>query len=66
MAKVPPKHREPWSKKEVAKLEKMAARRPIGIIANELGRTEAAIRNKVREQGMSMKPAERKPYSRRP
>jgi hypothetical protein len=66
MAKVPPKHREPWSKKEVAKLEKMAARRPVGIIASELERTEAAIRNKVRELGLSMKPAERKPYSRRP
>ena len=66
MAKAPERHREPWTKKDLAKLQKMASRRPVGIIAYELGRTEAAIRTKAQLEGLSMKPAERKPYGRRP
>lgn len=66
MAKRPAKHNEPWTAKELAKLKKMAARRPVGIIANELGRTEIAVRGKAQREGFSMQPAERKPHSRRP
>lgn len=63
-AKAPAQHRASWSKQDVATLKKMAKRRPVGIIAYELGRTEAAIRNKVRTLGLSMKPPERSPYGR--
>ena len=66
MAKKPAKHNKDWTAKEIAKLKKMAARRPVGIIANELGRTEIAVRGKAQREGFSMKPPERKPYSRRP
>jgi hypothetical protein len=64
MAKMPGSHRESWSKQDVAKLKKMAARRPAGIIAYELDRTVAAIRNKARAEGISMSPPERSPYGR--
>ena len=64
MAKSPASHRESWSKDDVAKLKKMAARRPAGIIAYELDRTVAAIRNKARAEGISMSPPERSPYGR--
>jgi predicted transcriptional regulator len=62
--KAPAQHRASWSKQDVAMLKKMAKRRPVGIIASELGRTEAAVRNKVRTLGLSMKPPERSPYGR--
>jgi hypothetical protein len=64
MDKSPASHRESWSKDDVAKLKKMAARRPAGIIAYELDRTVAAIRNKARAEGISMSPPERSPYGR--
>jgi hypothetical protein len=64
MAKSPASHRESWSRDDVAKLKKMAARRPAGIIAYELDRTVAAIRNKARAEGISMSPPERSPYGR--
>ena len=64
MAKAPASHRAEWSRAEVARLKKMAARRPAGIIAYELGRTVAAIRNKARAEGFSMSPPERSPYGR--
>lgn len=66
VAKKPVNHRKPWTGDDVAKLKRMAPRRPVGIIANELKRTEDAIRNKAQEEGFSMAPAERPPYSRRP
>lgn len=65
MAKEPKNHGKPWTDAQVSKLEKMAARRPAGIIAHELGRTEDAIRKKASEEGFSMNPAERSPYNRR-
>ena len=64
MAKTPASHRASWSREDVAKLKKMAARRPAGIIAYELDRTVAAIRNKARVEGISMSPPERSPYGR--
>jgi hypothetical protein len=64
MAKSPKHHRKPWTKKELATLKKTAARRPVGVIANELGRTAAAIRAKANAEGFSMKPAKRKRYGR--
>ncbi len=65
MTKTPKNHGKPWKPADVNKLEKMAARRPVGIIAYELGRTEDAIRNKAQEEGFSMNPPERSPYNRR-
>lgn len=65
MAKKPKNHRKPWTDAQLNKLEKMAKRRPAGIIAYELGRTEDAVRNKAHEEGFSMNPPERSPYNRR-
>jgi len=66
LAKTPKNHNKPWTPMQVKKLEQMAARRPVGIIAYELGRTTDAVRAKANEEGFSMKPPERKPYNRRP
>ena len=52
-----------WADKDETTLERMA-KRPIGIIANALGRTEHAVRNKVHELRVSMNPPERSPYGR--
>jgi hypothetical protein len=64
MAKTPAKHRQSWSKADVAALRKMAKKRPAGIVAHELGRSVAAIRGKAASEGISFGRPERSPYGR--
>jgi hypothetical protein len=57
-------HRAAWTKQDLATLKKMAPTRPIGLVAHELGRTEAAIRGKAGREGISFGRPERSPYGR--
>jgi len=38
---------------------------PTGVISLKLGRTPIAIRGKAQREGISLKPANRSPYTRR-
>lgn len=64
MAKTPKNHRREWTPADETKAVQMAPTRPVGIIANTLGRTEDAIRAKVQELGGSFGGADRPPYGK--
>lgn len=65
MAKTPPKSGQQWTNTEVAKLQKLAkGNTPTGLIAHDLGRSEAAVRSKASEQNVSLKPTNQSPYNR--
>jgi hypothetical protein len=50
----------------VRKLRQLAkGNTPTGVISLKLGRTPIAIRGKAQREGISLKPANRSPYSRR-
>lgn len=51
-----------WQPDQVARLRKMAATRPVGLIANELGRTESAVRSKAHQEGISFDSSGRSGY----
>ena len=66
MAKTPSNHRKEWTKPQERKLEKLAeGNTPTRLIAWELGRTEAAVRQKASENDVSLKPTNQSPYNRR-
>jgi hypothetical protein len=51
---------------EVSQLRKEAkGNTPTKLIAYEHGRSEAAIRDKASEEGISLKPTNQSPYNRR-
>lgn len=55
-----------WSRDEVKQLRDMAAENtPTRVIGLKLGRTEAAVRGKAAEEGVSLKPTNQRPYNRR-
>jgi hypothetical protein len=55
-----------WSAADVRELRKLArGNTPTGVISLKLGRTPVAIRGKAQREGISLKPANRSPYSRR-
>ena len=57
---------EAWSKSDVRMLRQLARRNtPTGVISLKLGRTPTAIRGKAQRERISLKPANRSPYSRR-
>ena len=56
MAKNPTKHRAEWTKEIIADLKRMVKdRHPVKAIAKTLSRTEAAIRKKGFDLGLSFK-----------
>jgi len=58
--------RESWSDADVGALRQLArANTPAGVISLKIGRTETAIRSKAQREGISLKPINRSPYSRR-
>ena len=66
MAKTPKNHGSAWSPDDLKQLGKLAkGNTPTGLIANAMGRTEAAIRAKASEEGVSLKPTNQSPYNRR-
>ena len=66
MAKTPKKSGQGWTTPDVQKLRKLASgNTPTGLIAWQLGRSEAAVRAKASEKNISLKPTNRSPYNRR-
>ena len=66
MAKTPKNSGNAWSKNDVATLKKRAkGNTPTGLIAHELGRSEAAVYSKASDEGVSLKPTNQSPYNRR-
>jgi hypothetical protein len=58
--------REPWSREDVKELKQLARdNTPTGVISLKLGRSPTAVRGKAQREGISLKPANRSPYSRR-
>ncbi len=66
MAKQPTKHREPWSSADDTRLRQLVAgNTPTRVIGFKLGRTEVAVRQRARQEGVSLKPTNQSPYNRR-
>jgi hypothetical protein len=54
-----------WSGDDVMNLKRLAKdNTPTGVISLKLGRPPTAIRSKAQREGISLKPANRSPYSR--
>jgi hypothetical protein len=65
-----PKYRQragqPWEAAELRTLKTLArGNTPTGVISLKLRRPPAAIRSKAQREGISLRPANRSPYSRR-
>jgi hypothetical protein len=57
---------EPWTREEVKNLRQLAKHNtPTGVLSLKLRRPLAAIRSKAQREGISLKPVNRSPYSRR-
>jgi hypothetical protein len=57
---------QPWSAAEVRVLRLLASdNTPTGVISLKLERPETAIRSKAQREGISLRPTNRSPYSRR-
>mgnify|MGYP000548302982 CR=1 FL=1 len=55
-----------WSGSDVANLRQLARENtPTRVIGLKLGRTEAAVRTKAADEGISLKPTNQAPYNRR-
>jgi hypothetical protein len=58
--------KESWSEADLGMLRQLArANTPTGVISLKMGRTAIAIRSKAQREGISLKPINRSPYSRR-
>ena len=62
--KTPQNNNKAWTQEDIKKLEKMAGTRPTGIIAYELGRSEASIYAKAAKEEISLNPSNKSPYNR--
>ena len=57
---------EPWERDEIKQLKTLAKdNTPTGVISLKLQRPPAAIRSKAQREGISLRPTNRSPYSRR-
>jgi hypothetical protein len=57
---------QPWSKEDVKVLRALVKQNtPTGVLSLKLQRPETAIRNKAFREGISLKPTNRSPYTRR-
>lgn len=55
-----------WSTRDVRMLRRLARENtPTRVIGLKLGRTEIAVRGKAQREGISLRPTNRSPYSRR-
>jgi hypothetical protein len=55
-----------WSAGDVRTLRQLARQNtPTRVIGLKLGRTEISVRGKAQREGISLKPANRSPYTRR-
>ena len=54
-----------WTSKDVSNLRSLARENtPTRVIGLKLGRTEAAVRTKAADKGVSLKPVNQNPYNR--
>ncbi len=52
-----------WTAEEVAELKRLAKENtPTPLIANKLGRSEAAVQSKAQAENITLKPTNRSPY----
>ncbi len=66
MAKQPPNHGKPWGSSEVKQLQQLASQNtPTRVIGLKMGRSESAVYSAASEAGVSLKPTNQSPYSRR-
>ena len=66
MAKTPTNHGKDWTAGDVNKLEQLARQNtPTRVAALKLRRTYAAVAQKASVEGISMKPANQRPYGTR-
>jgi hypothetical protein len=57
---------EPWTPADIRQLKTLARRNtPTGVLSLKLQRPESAIRSKAQREGISLRPTNRSPYSRR-
>jgi hypothetical protein len=57
---------EPWTTDELKNLKALAKQNmPTGVLSLKLRRPPAAIRSKAQREGISLRPTNRSPYSRR-
>jgi hypothetical protein len=55
-----------WTSSQVSQLKALARENtPTRVIGLKLGRTEAAVRTKAHESGISLKPSNQSPYNRK-
>lgn len=55
-----------WSAGDVRELRRLARENtPTRVIGLKLGRTEISVRGKAQREGISLRPANRSPYTRR-
>jgi hypothetical protein len=66
MGKKPARHRESWSKADMAQLRQLVkGNTPTRVISIKMGRTRAAVRSKAQREDLSLKPVSQSPYNRR-
>ena len=66
MAKYNRNSGKPWKSAEVSQLAKLADQNtPTRVISLKLGRTPAAVSTKASAEGISLKPTNQSPYSRK-
>jgi hypothetical protein len=66
MAKKPARQGKQWTRQEVKHLRELAkGNTPTRVIGLKLDRSEDAIRSKAAVRGISLKPTNQSPYSRR-
>ena len=57
---------EPWTTQEVREMKSLAkGNTPVGVMSLKLKRPPAAIRSKAQREGISLRPINRSPYTRR-
>ena len=58
--------RKPWTAEDTRTLKRLAKENtPTRVIGLKMGRTEPVIRYRARTEGISLKPINRSPYTRR-
>lgn len=66
MGKKPAKQGKQWTRQEVEQLRELAkGNTPTRVIGLKLDRSEDAIRSKAAGRGISLKPTNQSPYTRR-
>lgn len=66
MAKYNRNSGNPWARRDVSELRKLANQNtPTRVIGLKLGRTPGAVQTRASQEGISLKPTNQSPYNRR-